>query len=225
VNTVTLLLQPPVENGHVPLTSCASPAFNMAPPERSASGSGPTARVCMLTSLPSVAAATPTPVVPDLQAREVGISPTSTFDRLRTGGCSTEFLALASVSPEHTSSLNDLLLSSEHQAQVQTGASGPTAPSPPPAANQLTGHAEADHAVALQVLPGPDDTHQQRHQKGKARSGIRATSSAEGSRHARRANFWKGKPKFVAAPPAHPLLLSGKPITCDVEMVEVLNQE
>ena len=125
-NTVTLLLPPPAAQGTVPLTSSAPPAFDIAPPEHFASGPGPNAGVCMLTSSPSVAAIMPAPVLPALHAREVGASLALTVARLNAGSRSADILALDSISTEHNSSPNDMSLSSEHQAPVQTGASGPS---------------------------------------------------------------------------------------------------
>ena len=208
-NTVTLLTSPLVEPCNVPFTSSAASAPNLAPNEHYASSARPTAGVCLLTSPPSVAAALPAPVPPDLFIRGVGVVP----DLIVSGPCAvcrgTETIAHDNLARDGGTPLGGQAQTSDQEALFTAGAHGPATHSPPPAAYLLSGHAEAGHVIVNSVLPGQDDTPKVRHHK---------------KRGGRRFVRPLGK-TFVAAPPTHPLLLAGKPIACSLEMVEVLNQQ
>ena len=79
------------------------------------------------------------------------------------------------------------------------------------------------------VLPGPDDSPQISHHKVGPPGARRPTSPARVDAPAGRPHAGhplRGrKKKFVPAPPSHPRLLSGKPISVDVELIEVKAQE
>jgi hypothetical protein len=187
-----LLTSPLAEPCNVPLTSSATSAPNLAPIEHYASSARPTAGVCLLTTPPSVAAALPAPVPPDLFIRGVGAVPDLIVGRPCVVCCGSEIIAHDNLAREGDTPLAVQAQTSDQEALFTAGAHGPATHSPPPAAYNLKGDAEAVHALVNSVLPGQDDTPKVRHHKAKAQHGGRRFERPIGN-------------PFVAAPPPHPL--------------------
>ena len=102
----------------------------------------------------------------------------------------------------------------------------PVSPGDEPSVGLAQGSAASTQVSFQLVLPGPDDSPQiSHHTVGPRRPAHPATVGALAGRPRADHPLRGRKKKFVPAPPTHPLLLSGKPLSIEVELIEVQAQE
>ena len=176
----------------------------------------------LLTTSPSAISLTPAPALPD-------------FHNGWPAADSARDDSLAADNPALTwfTSPGVQILSSDQIGNVQHAASSCIARSSQPAtqvnesAEQFVeGCADATQVSFQRVLPGPDDSPKISHQYSAAPTNVAAPLLSVGAavQRSRTRNSPRRRAKFIAAPPTHPLLLAGAPLTCVVQLVEVRDQ-
>ena len=88
----------------------------------------------------------------------------------------------------------------------------------------VEGRAEATQVSFQLVLPGPDDSPKISHQYQAAPPSAAVAQAGVARRGAGKRRSSIRRVQFVAAPPTHPLLLAGAPLTCILRLVEVRDQ-
>ena len=219
--TITLLPAVPAETAGSHIKSSAAPVPVTAPFVGLIPDGRPSAVAMLTTSSPSAPSLTPTAALTDFH---IGWS---AADSVRGDSIAADNSASTRLTSPGAHRLSNDQPGNTTQKGGFASSSLTATQAPPPVTGYDDGRADATQVSFQLVLPGPDDSPKISHQSSVVppkERGKHAKSGVVSGRAGKRGSNGR-RPKFVAGPPTHPLLLAGKPVSCKLQFLEVRDQE